>query len=108
MEKAQIVPIYHAKIKEVLNKMTKDELLEAGVNTDYLDEYDEIINELFAENTKKKGNFKESKKWMLLMILMFFVTSIIQLGTVHINYEKSNENNHLIIEEFEMITNQIT
>ena len=104
MEKSQFAPINHLKFKPNLNKLTKEDLEEAGVIIAYLDEVDDSVEEILSENPQKK--LKESKKWMLLLILMFFVMTIMQLGIIHINQEK--EINLPISEEIQIISEKVT
>ena len=105
MEKNHFTPINRLKFKPNLNKLTKEDLEEAGVIITYLDEVDDSVEDILSENSQK--NFKESKKWMLLLILMFFVMTIMQLGIIHINYEREMEINTPISEEIRIISEKI-
>jgi len=98
MDKAIFAPIHYVKCEPKLNKMNKEELEDAGVIIDYLNEDEELIEEMKNKNPRKRWKLKKSQRWILLMILVFFVITIVKLGMVHIEYEKGMEQIHATLE----------
>jgi magnesium-transporting ATPase (P-type) len=85
MEKVKFAPMNPINYETNVQEFTKEELEEAGIIIDYIDEEHEMAKVLPKYDEKKMGKWKHYMRWMLLVILIFFVAIIIGVGMVQMN-----------------------
>lgn len=79
MEKVNFAPIDSVNYESNLQELTKEEREAAGIIVDY--EVEEVlIKEKPKRPTPKKYFFNNYMRWILLSILILFITIIITLG----------------------------
>ena len=93
MEKIKFAPMNPINYESNLQEFTKEELEEAGIIIDYIDEAHELSKHLPKAHEKKMWRLKHYMRWILLIILIFFVTIIIGVGMIQINQVNLAERN---------------
>jgi len=93
MDKIKFAPMNPINYESNLQEFTKEELEEAGIIIDYIDEAHEMTKNLQKDHEKKIWKLKRYMRWILLVVLIFFVAIIIGVGMVQIKQINLAERN---------------